>query len=273
MKSSNSILVLVAALAVGAAACEKNAVLDIATPQTGGANVKFFNFSVGSPSVNFFINDKKVTAIGSTNCFSRDTLVNANVNTCATTGIEATTGTAYGGAGNGTNAWYSDVVPGQVSITGRIATTTDKNVVIATLPFTVADDKFYSYYLSGIYDAATKMSDSFIVEDVLPAADFSVTYVRFVNASSTTQPMTLYAKNRVSLEEVAVGGPIAYKSGGAFVALPPGSYDLSTRNVGSTANVFTRTAVSFGAGRVYTVGARGNTATASTMLLDNTANR
>lgn len=258
---------------MGSVACEKNGVLEIAGPQTGGANVKFFNFAVGSPGVNFFVNDKKLTAIGSTACFSRDTLVNADINTCATTGIEATTGTAYGGAGNGTNAWYSDIEPGQISITTRIATTTDKNLVIATLPVTVEDGKFYSYYLSGIYNTTTKTSDSFVVEDVLPEQDFSVAYVRFVNASSTTQPMTLYARNRVSLEEVAVGGAVAYRSAGAFVALPPGSYDLSTRNAGSATNVFTRTAVSFAAGRVYTIGARGNTATASTMLLDNTANR
>jgi hypothetical protein len=137
----------------------------------------------------------------------------------------------------------------------------------------VDEGKFYSYYLSGIYNTVTKTTDSFIVEDVLPAADFSVAYVRFVNASSTTQPMTLYAKNRVTLDEVAVGEATAYKSAGAFMPLPPGSYDLSTRNAGSATNVFTRTAVSFSAGRVYTIGARGNTATASTMLLDNTANR
>jgi hypothetical protein len=273
MKSSKFILVLLGALAVGTAACDKNAVLQIAGPQAGGANVKFFNFAVGSPGVNFFINDEKVTAVGTTACFSLDSLVNPNIGTCATTGIESTTGTVYGGAGNGASAWYSDVVPGAISITGRIAAATDKNLIIATLPVTVDDDKFYSYYLSGIYNTVTKTTDSFIVEDVLPAADFDVTYVRFVNASSTTQPMTLYAKNRVTLEEVAVGGPTAYKSAGAFIALPPGSYDLSTRNVGSTTNVFTRTAVSFNRGRVYTIGARGNTATASTMALDNTANR
>ena len=273
MKSSKSILILLAAAAFGTAACEKNAVQQIAGPQAGGANVKFFNFSVGSPGVNFFINDKKVTAIGNTACFSRDTLVNTSIATCEATGIEATTGTAYGSAGNGASAWYSDVEPGAISITGRIAVPTDKNLVIATLPTTVEERKFYSFYLSGIYNTTTKTADSFVVEDVLPESNFTVAYVRFVNASSTTQPMTLYARNRVSNEETAVGGAIAYKSAGAFTALAPGSYDLSTRNVGSATNVFTRTAVSFSAGRVYTIGARGNTATASTMLLDNTANR
>jgi hypothetical protein len=59
--------------------------------------------------------------------------------------------------------------------------------------------KFYSYYLSGSYDAAAKRSDAFIVEDVMPPADFGVAYVRFVNASSTTQPMTLFVTNRTTL--------------------------------------------------------------------------
>jgi hypothetical protein len=78
--------------------------------------------------------------------------------------------------------------------------------------------------------------------------------------------------------EVPVGGAVAYKSGGAFTALPNAVYDLSTRYVGSTTNVITRTAVSFSAGKVYTIGARGDITVVSTTLatrpqLDNTANR
>jgi hypothetical protein len=140
----------------------------------------------------------------------------------------------------------------------------------------IAEGKFYSYYLSGIYNTTTKQADSFILEDVLPARTFEVAYVRFVNASSTTQPMTLYLTNRdtaATAVDVVIGDGVAYKSASAFVAVPEGSYDLGTRNVGSTTNVFTRTAVGFAAGRVYTITARGNTATASTMLLDNTPNR
>lgn len=261
-------MLLVAAAAT--AACDKNAVQIIAGPQDGGANVKFFNFAVGSPQVNFYVNDAKVTAISTTGCAVLD---DANRQACLSGGLESTSGVAYGSAGNGANAWYSDVGPGQVAISGRISATTDKNLPISNLQTNVATGKFYSFYLSGIYDTTTKTADSFIVEDVLPPADFSVAYVRFVNASSTTQPMTLYVKNRTTLEEVAVGGAIAYKSAGEFVAVPVGSYDLSTRNVGSATNVFSRAQISFFAGRTYTVAARGNTATASTMQLDNTANR
>jgi hypothetical protein len=255
-----------------ATACEKNAVGLIDDPDAGnGANVKFFNFAVGSPSVNFYVNDKKVTAISATACYLLD---DANRQQCLTSGAESTSGVAYGSAGHSGSAWYSDVTPGQVTVSGKIAATTDKNLAIANLQTNVEAGKFYSYYLSGIYSTTAKTSDAFIVEDVLPPADFGVAYVRFVNASSTTQPMTLYLTNNTTLAEMAIGGPVAYKTGGAFVAVPVGTpYNLATRTSGSATNVFTRAQISFAAGRAYTITARGNTATASTMLLDNTANR
>jgi hypothetical protein len=270
MKRAQSILILLLAGPM-MAACEKNAVGTLDDPELGtGANVKFFNFSVGSPSVNFYVNDKKVTAVSATACALLD---DTNRQACLSTGLESTVGVAYGSAGNGTSAWYSDVTPGQVTVSGKIATTTDKNLAIANLQTNVQAGKFYSYYLSGIYNTTAKTSDAFIVEDVMPPEDFNVAYVRFVNASSTTQPMTLYVTNRTTLAEVAVGAPIAYKSASTFMAVPAGSYDLATRTAGSTANVFSRAQISFAPGRAYTITARGNTATASTMLLDNTANR
>ncbi len=131
----------------------------------------------------------------------------------------------------------------------------------------------YSYYLSGIYDAGTKTADSFVIEDQVPAVDHSVAYVRFVNAVSNTDPMTLYATNRETDVETAIGGTVAYKSGGAFTSLAPGSYDLATRHDGGATDVMTRVNVGFNAGRVYTITARGDITVSSTMFLDNTANR
>jgi hypothetical protein len=216
------------------------------------------------------VNNQKVTAISTTGCFILD---DANRAECLSSGRESTTGVAYGGAGNGGNAWYSDVAPGSVSIIGKISATTDKNLAIATLPATIDAGKFYSYYMSGIYNTTAKTSEAFIVEDVMPPQSFDSAYVRFVNASSTTQPMTLFLTNRTTSEVVTIGGPTAYKSATPFVGVVAGGYDLATRNVGSATNVFTRAQITFSAGRVYTITARGNTATASTMLLDNTANR
>jgi hypothetical protein len=270
MKALRSLAILLVA-AAASAACEKNAVQLIAGPPEGGAAVKFFNFAVGAPNVNFFANDTKVTAVAATGCYL---LTAENQAACTTTGLESTTGVAYGGAGNGGNAWYSDVAPGQYTLSGRIAAATDKNLSIANAQANVESGKFYSFYLSGIYNTTTKSAEAFIVEDKIPALDYSQAYVRFVHAMSNANPMTLYAKDRVAPNtEVAIGAQVSYKGAGEFTAIPPGSYDLSTRYAGLSTNAITRTAVGFAAGRVYTITARGNINTASTILLDNTANR
>jgi hypothetical protein len=270
MRNSRSILMLLCAVAT-MTSCEKDAVGLLDDPDRNGANVKFFNFAVGSPQVNFYVNDQKVSGISTTGCAVLD---DANRQQCLSSGLESTSGVAYGSAGNGANAWYSDVTPGQVTVSGKIAAATDKNLAIANLQTNVEAGKFYSYYLSGIYNTTAKTSEAFIVEDVMPPEDFTVAYVRFVNASSTTQPMTLFLTNRTTLEVLAIGGPVAYMAGGGFVAVPVGvSYDLATRTSSSSTNVFTRAQISFAPGRAYTITARGNTATATTMFLDNTANR
>lgn len=113
--------------------------------------------------------------------------------------------------------------------------------------------------------------------------DFTVATVRFVHAISNANPMTLYAKNTITpFAEVPVGAEVAYKSAGAFTAIPAGVYDLSTRYTGSATNAMTRTGVSFVGGRVYTITARGDITVAATTTgcgaanktcLDNTANR
>ena len=144
---------------------------------------------------------------------------------------------------------------------------------------TLADGKAYSYYISGIYNMTAKTAEAFVLEDAfVDTLDYTVAYVRFVNAISNASPMTLYARNPTTGVELPVGGAVAYKSGGAFTALPGAVYDLNTRVAGSTTNVITRTAVSFSAGKVYTIGARGDITVVSTTLatrpqLDNTANR
>ena len=62
MNRFGSLAVLLCAAMLSA--CEKNAVQDL-TATTPGARIKFFNFGVNAPGVNFYANDAKVTAIGS----------------------------------------------------------------------------------------------------------------------------------------------------------------------------------------------------------------
>lgn len=253
-------------LILGAAAlggCAKGEIRDITAPITG-ARVKFFNFAVAAaptatPAVNFYANDTKVTAVTST-----DT-------------VESTNGTASGSAGNG--GFYSMLPAGQYSLTGRIASATDKGVAVTSVPAALAEGKLYSMYLSGNYNATTKSSDGFVVEDPLPdPVSPALSYVRFVNASANLGPATVSVMNSTGGAEVAVGGAVSYKSAGAFVTVPEGSYNITVRLAGTTSSFATRTAVSLLAGRVYTVGVFGDatvsgTTAANRLRLDVTPNR
>ena len=251
---------VVAALLLAAAltACDKNAVQEIAGPAPA-SRIKFFNFGVNAPAVNFYVDNTKFTAISSTS------------------GVESTNGVAYGSVGSG--GFYAGIAPGTYTVTGRIAAATDKDLVIATIPATIADGKSYSVYMSGFYNTTTKTSDGFIVPDDYPAQiDYTVAYVRFVHGIANANPLTLYALNTTTSTEVPVGAEISYKGAGAFVSLPGGVYNLGARYTGVGTNAIARTSVSFVAGRVYSINARGDiTVTSGTAtnrpFLDNTAIR
>lgn len=247
------------------ASCDKRAMQQIAGPVPVGAAVKFFNFGVGSPGVNFYADAAKVTAISSA------------------TGRESTNGVTYGGAASG--GYYSAVAAGPRTLSGRLAADTT-HPVVSSLATTLETGKAYSFYQSGIYDATAKTVDAFIVEDAFaPQIDYSGASVRFVNAIFNANPLVLYATKTAPPDSGAVftiGTAVAYKGAGAFTTLPDGTYNLAARYVDSTANKLSRTGVSFLAGRVYTITARGNIAVApnttacpatSTTCLDNTANR
>ena len=241
---------LLAAVLLTACDYEKNAVQDITVPPATSA-IKFFNFAPGAPGVNFYANDAKVTAITSA------------------TGAESTNGVNYTGAGNG--ALYNSLNPGQYTFSARIAAATDKNLPIASVQTTLVDGKFYSYFTSGVYNTAGKSAEAFVVEDPIPALDYNVAFVRFVNAIANSQAMTLNVTHTVTGTTTALGGPVAYKSAGNFIAIPEGSYNLATSGGG----VITRAAVSFVGGRVYTIASRGSMGVTGTNApaLDNTANR
>ena len=245
-------LVAVASLA----ACSGRGVQDLTSTLPTTA-VKFFNFAMGAPTVNFYAGEVKMTGVNSTS------------------GTESNSGTGYGSVGAG--GFYSSITPGAYTITARITAVTDNGLPIASTPVTLADGKGYSYYLSGVYNTTTKQSDAFLVQDDVPAIDYTQTNVRFVNAIFNSSQQILWARNTVTGDSVQVGGPIAYKAASAFKAMPGAVYDLTVRNVGSNAAVITRAGVSFSSSRSYTITARGDITVVSTTatnrpILDNTAN-
>ena len=272
MKRHSFIAALLCAATLSA--CGDKALTNITEAPASNSRIRFFHFGVLAPSVNFYANDTKMSAIATTVC-STAPIPEA----CTTTGSESTTGLAYSAVSAG--GAYSVIAPGQYTLTGRIAAATDKDLPIATVTTTIEDGKSYSYYMSGLYNTTTKTSDAFVVEDplVLPP-NFGTATVRLVHAISNANPMTLYARDTVTKVEVAVGGEVAYKGAGTFTNIPAGVYDLSTRYAGATTNALTRPGVVFAGGRVYTISARGDItvapstacAAANRTCLDFTAN-
>jgi hypothetical protein len=234
---------------------EKNAAQRIDGPAPEGARIKFFNFGVSSPGVNFYADSRKVTGVQSG------------------TERESPIGVAYGGVGAG--GLYTTIPGGPYALTGRIADTlVDHNLAISNVSATLETAKAYSFYQSGRYNTTSKTVDAFIVEDNFPAEiNFTAAYVRFVHTVFNANPMTLYALSTLDTTQVVtVGAEMAYKGAGVFTALPGGVYHLRARYAGGT-NAITRNSVTFLAGRVYTIGARGDITVTSTQALDNTTNR
>src|SRR5213592_1012171 len=250
-------LILAATLLL--AACGENPVQVLPTDSLEASRIKFFNFGVNAPGVNFYAGNVKMTAI------------------LSATGSEATTGVTYGSVGNG--GAYSSIAPGSYTVTGRIAATVDKDRPIASINGTIADGKFYSVYLSGFYNTTAKTIDGFVLDDTYPnQIDWSAALVRFVHVIANGNPLTLYAANTFTYDTVVVAPAVAYKTASAFISLPPGIYDFFARYPDSTANTITRTGVTLTNGRVYTIGARGDITVVSTTatnrpLLDATANQ
>ena len=259
--------------AVALAACEKTAVQRIDAPELPAAQVRFFNFGHGTPAINFYANTTKMTAISSSACSPTptDTMIQR---LCRESGQESTAGVAYGGVGSG--GLYAAIAPGDYTLKGTIAAATDKDLAVATLPTTLAANKIYSFYTSGPYNTTTKTVDAFIVEDPIPERNWDMVQVRFVNGSFNSSPMTLTTRDSTTKIETAIGGATTYKSAGTYVTIAPGTYELYTTVAGSGTKVIQRTGVTFAAGRIYTITARGDITLATgtnAKALDNTANR
>jgi uncharacterized protein DUF4397 len=256
MKKYRILAALLAAVTISACGDEVDPISPVRGPEPA-ARIKFFNFGVKSPGVNFYANDTKMTAISSA------------------TGSESTTGTTYTNAGAG--ALYVAIAPGAYTFTGRIAAATNKDLAISSTTQTIATGKSYSFFQSGVYDSTTKSVDSFVIEDNWTVPTDTLAHVRFVNAiSNAANSLQLVIKSQATgSTEIAIGGPTAYKGATAFVPVPGSVYDLYGRYPGSATNVFTRTGVSFLGRRVYTITALGDVTSsvaANKPAFDNTVN-
>lgn len=267
-----SLLSAVAGLSL-LAACEKNAVQSITNPIDGGAFVRFHNLSVASPSVNFFANTQKVTAVSSTACSPPPTTPNP---LCTTTGVEqatGTTGTAYGSSALGGN--YAMLAPGAYALTGHSSVPADNGAVVSSVNTTVEAGKFYSYFMSGVYSTTSKTTDAFLVEDKLPTTfDYTKSYLRVVNASVNAPPISASTKLQAGTDAVVVATNVPYKGASDIVTIAPGLTDITITLAGSPP--VTVTGFGFVGGHVYTMALRGDvtsTVTANKLAITVFTNR
>ncbi|MFD0940554.1 hypothetical protein [Pedobacter boryungensis] len=257
------------ALAMMFASCEKNAVVDITTPYSG-AQFKYYNFAINGPTVNFYANDVKTTA------------------TLTASGVEAATGVNFGGLvplrgyslSPVGSVKFSSLTPSTMVVNAALGQ--GPNIETSAVTKTVEDGKNYSYYTSGIYDYVTKKSDAFIIEDILPAPDTSIAYIRLVNPGHNTTALSLELTQTFTSTTpgvpplVIVTTPITgivYKTASPYIAVKQGAYSLRLIDSPS-GKLVTRTATSFLKGRLYTFTLRGNLITNSPApFLDFTENR
>lgn len=236
------------------------------------ARIKFNNFSFGSVGVNFFANNTKMTGVVTSACTPGVAAQQPTVDTlktkCLAAGIESANGTNYGG--NAANGLYLAIAPGNYTLTAKKAAT---DTVISTVTQTIAANKYYSMYMSGLYNATTMTAEAFVVEDALPTTiDYTKALVRFVNAiPNASGDITLAVTNTATSTATDLVGAIAYKSASAFVAVPEGAYTAQGRIGTTNVTGLSRTAFNMTGGHAYTLTARG-TAT-GTMALDLTENQ
>lgn len=237
------------------AACGDSAQTVITAPAPT-SSVMFFNEAIGSPGVNFYADTAKLTAISTS------------------AGTPSPVGTTYGQVAAG--GYYTGVSAGQHTLAARLSDTTAANaaVQVSSVPTTIAAGQQYSYYQSGVYNTTSKTADAFVVQDPIPATwDYTVSNIRFVNASYNSSPGTLTVTDSTGKATTA-GSAVAYKSAGAYVAVPPGAYSVSVTGLRGTA--VTRGNVGLTAGRYYTITARGDVTVSSgtnAPTLDFQANR
>jgi len=244
------------------AACGEKAERDITAPVTEPSGIRFFNFSVNSPTVQFFANDKQVTATNTANCnLAKNPPVTATDSACVLAGIQTATGVAYTGVAAG--GLYTGIDAGQYTLTGRQMSSSGPTTTISTVSANIESGKSYSYYQSGFYNATTKTTDAFVIEDVIPTTiDWSKSLVRFVNTVGNSVPMTLVLVDTLG-NATSIGGATAYKSGTTFTAVTPAPYDLHARDANG-ADKIVRTFATFMPGHVYSITARGDMTVTST---------
>ncbi|WP_081208207.1 DUF4397 domain-containing protein [Salegentibacter sediminis] len=188
------------------AACEENAIPELAEPLPDSATeAKFFFHVEEAPEANFYVAGQKATSAASTD--------------------ETLKGFNYGSIFP-SNA-YAVVESGDVDIVAE----TLEGEALATTSANFEEDSNYSVYLVG----TTNAYEIFVMEDELPEVDTERIYWRFVNTMAE-MPFSVDAYAVRGGEDPAVislGNNLDFKQAGDYVALDPGNYTFKVFESGS----------------------------------------
>ena len=268
-KLFNTIYISIFALIISSCG-EKDIIINEYTRVPGEeAQVRFYNFGINAPSVNFYANNVKITASQSL------------------TGEMAPTGVSFGATYP--SIGYVEVPAGdQVNIFSKTPTTLvipannvnnyKQDTEVSNLTATKLNSKKqYSLFIAGYFDKNTHQAESFIISDELPPSDTSKVFVRFVN-SGVAEAGTLSIKiSRMNgtevLSEEIVDPQLAFKSATEFKGFPYGTYKFTIIPANATNRIWERT-ITLNRDRVHTIAVRGDLRnTSPAPLLDNTQNR
>lgn len=214
-----------------------------------GAKIRLYNFAMGGPTVNFYSDEVKISAVGSSNK------------------LEALGGVVYGGE------YPSNQYALAPAGSRNILAITPMNLVVngavttAKIPTNLTDGKFYRVYTSGIYNAVDKISEGFYIEDIFPQTiDTAGAYVRVVNPCPnssiklTLQKSITVAGVKEVLEEIEIGNHVDYQKGSDFLLVKPGEWEIVLTDL-IPGKIATRAYTGFLKQRVYTLSLRGNIVT------------
>jgi Domain of unknown function (DUF4397) len=234
------------------AGCAKNKLKDnyYWTTQPGNANIRFIHaytsltpsaaVPAAGPVVDFFVNNEKISGIGST------------------TGTVAAI--AYGGVFPLPAGQYASVVPGEVPIKAAVyrapGSTPQATDVIANGKFNLEAGKFYSAFLVDTMPSPAPANVNIaIVQDDITKAKSGSFKIRFAHMIPTLDTLEIVQKTGLRL----LVTDITYKKVSNFIELPlfSSSDSIYLRRKGSTAVLTGSGAFLPGSERVYTFLCRG----------------
>lgn len=239
----------------------------IRAPSSDHGQVRFYNFVINGPTVNFYANGVKSTAITST------------------TGQEAANGVGWGGTHPnvgyveipaGSDVTIESITPKNMLIPTNNINNYEGGIVTSSLSIPKIEPlKQYSVYLSGYWDKVNKKSKSFYIKDEMPGVDTSKVFVRFVNSGvEEGGDLKFIVTNRDTLiGTYLIDDKIPYGSASKFVAVPYGTYNLKIYTASGDSLI--RNGVALNPDRVHTFALRGDILSKKAPLpfIDNVQNR